>query len=145
MLAWELPTDERLPLRDESAQALAQAWRASVQSTGGRPELEAFVAGLDPATGGLARALLASARMRGVRPDLETDREALRVCLLRLRIDAAEERLDDLQALIRAASDDGAGDDIRTLERQFQELTREREQLVRAMRGPAVAVGERRG
>jgi predicted nucleic acid-binding Zn-ribbon protein len=83
--------------------------------------------------------------MRGVRPDLETDREALRVCLLRLRIDAAEERLDDLQALIRAASDDGAGDDIRTLERQFQELTREREQLVRAMRGPAVAVGERRG
>jgi hypothetical protein len=35
-------------------------------------------------------------------------------------------------------------DDIHDLERRFQELTREREQLVRTMRGPAVMAGERR-
>ena len=108
-------------------------------------ELEPFVATLDAATADLARSLLTSARQRGVRPDTETDREAMRVCLLRLRVREAEDRLSDLQALIRAGADDGAtNDEIRGLEQQFQALTREREQLVRAMRGPAAMAGERR-
>ena len=56
-----------------------------------------------------------------------------------------------LRVVLRVAEDaDGASaedddtTDIRSLEQQFQELTREREQLVRAIRGPAVGAGDRR-
>jgi DNA primase len=144
-LTTELADDDPLPLRDAAARALAQAWRASVAGTDGPIQLEPFVASLDAATGDLARSLLTSARQRGVRPDTETDREALRVCVLRLRVRDAEDRLSDLRALIRASADEGTGtDEIRGLEQQFQALTREREQLVRSMRGPAVMAGQRR-
>jgi DNA primase len=142
-LAGELEAGERLPFRDESARALGEAWRVAVAAEG-TSDLERFVAGLDAATADLARSMLASVRARGARPDTSTDREELRICLVRLRIERTEEQLDDLQALIRAASDDETSTDIRDLERRFQELTREREQLVRAMRGPAVMAGERR-
>lgn len=139
-----LPADEELPIRDAAAQALGRAWREAVVSTDGPIELEPFVASLDAASADLARSLLTSARQRGVRPQADADREALRICLLRLRVRDAEDRLSDLQALIRASADDGDHDEIRSLEHQFQELTREREQLVRTMRGPAMVAGERR-
>ena len=143
-LAGELGEHERLPFRDEAAQALGEAWRSAVVS-GTKPDLEQFVAGLDPATADLARSMLASARARGARPDTTSDREELRVCLVRLRVQRTEEQLDDLQALVRAASEDGALDDIRELELRFQELTREREQLVRTINNrPAELAGERR-
>ena len=142
-LAAELDAGERLPFRDESAQALGDAWRLAV-SSGDKPDLEQFVAGLDPATADLARSMLASARSRGARPDSTSDREELRVCLVRLRVQRAEEQLDDLQALIRAAAEDETSNDIRELEERFQGLTREREQLVREMKEPAMAAGERR-
>ena len=143
-LAAELPDGEPVPIRDEAGRELAAAWRAAVAEGSSRNDLEAWVGGLDAATGDLARSLLASARARGMRPDLETDREALRVCLLRLRIGEAESRLSDLQALIRASAEDEETTDIRVLEQQFQALTREREQLMREIRGPAVGAGERR-
>ncbi len=142
-LAAELDPAERLPFRDESAQALGDAWRAAVAAEG-TPDLERFVAGLDPATADLARSMLASARTRGARPDSTSDREELRVCLVRMRIQRAEEQLDDLQALIHAAADDETSNDILELEQRFQGLTREREQLVREMKEPAMAAGERR-
>jgi DNA primase len=143
-LAAELPADEPLPLPDAAARALGASWREAVAAEP-RPDLERWVAGLDPATADLARSVLASARARGVRPQADTDREALRQCLVRLRVQATEERLRDLEALIRASADDTEDDDTtRTLERQFQELTREREQLVRALKGPAVGAGDRR-
>jgi DNA primase len=133
-----------LPLRDESARALWGAWSAALAS-GERPELEAFVSTLDPATAALARDLLASARARGVRADPETDREALRVVLLRLRKERVQERLADLQALISVGVRDG-GDhyDIGELERQFQVLHLEREQLEQAINPAAVLAGQRR-
>jgi DNA primase len=143
-LAAELPAGERLPLRDEAAQALGRAWRAAVTEGNGRPELEGFVGGLDAATADLARSLLASARMRNTRPDTETDRESLRVCLLRLRVETTADRLSDLEALLRASAEGTDSNEIRDLERQFQELTREREQLLRAMRGPVEMAGGRR-
>ena len=142
-LARELEAGERLPFRDESARALGDAWRAAIAAEA-TPDLEQFVAKLDAATADLARSLLASARTQGARPGSATDREELRICMIRLRIERTEERLDDLQALIRAASDDDTSTDIRDLERRFQELTREREGLMSDMRGPAVMAGERR-
>lgn len=144
MLVAEVPADEPLPIRDPAGRELVSAWRTAVEAAGGRPDIEGWVGGLDAATGALARSLLASARARGLRPDAETDREALRVCLLRLRVTDAEGRMSDLQELIRASAEDDETTDIRSLEQQFQELTREREQLVRAIRGPAVGAGERR-
>jgi DNA primase len=135
--------DSELPLRDASARALGEAWVAAV---GGpeRPELEAFVASLDVGTAELARSLLASARARGVRPDPETDREALRVCFLRLRKEHVQERLTDLQTLISVGAREGEGADIHDLERQFQVLHLEREQLEQAINPSAALVGERR-
>lgn len=147
LLSPRLTTDhvgERLPFGDESARALAEAWITASTSSDQRPDLEAFVAGLDPVTSELARQLLASARTRGVRPDLDTDREALRVCLLRMRKEQVQERLVDLQALIGAGSTDPDTNDIQELERQFQVLHLEREQLEQAINPSAVAAGQRR-
>ena len=142
-LAAEQSPDERLPFRDESATALARAWIAAVAADP-RPNLEAFVGGLDAVTGSLARGLLASARERGVRPDTETDREALRVCLLRLRKERVQERLSDLQSLISIGSSDPETTDIHDLERQFQVLHLEREQLEQAINPSAVLAGQKR-
>jgi DNA primase len=143
-LAAELPLDEPLPLRHQVARALAGAWASAVREAANRPELEAFVASLDPASADLARSLLARARDRGRRPDTESDREGLRVSLLRLRIEEANDRLNDLQALIRASAEEADAGNVRDLERQFTELTREREQLKQAIRGPAEVAGGRR-
>jgi len=142
-LAAELDPAQRLPFRDESAQALGNAWQAAVVIES-RPDLERFVAGLDPATADLARSVLATARTRGARPDTTSDREDLRVCLVRLRIAGVNERLADLETLIRAASDDGASDDIHELERTVHQLHQERGQLEQAMNAPAMVAGERR-
>ncbi len=142
-LAAEIDDTERLPFRDEAALALGDAWRAAVVADG-PADLERFVAGLDAATADLARSMLASARARGARPDTTSDREELRVCFVRLRVQRTEEQLDDLQALIRAAAEDGEAPDMRDLEQRFQELTRHREQLVRAINRPAELAGERR-
>ena len=144
VLAGEQAAGPELPFRDESARALWAAWRAAVVAPGGRPELEAFVGTLDPATAGLARDLLASARARGVRADPETDRDALRVVLLRLRKERVQERLADLQALISVGSQDGDNDDIGELERQFQVLHLEREELEQAINPAAAVAGQRR-
>ena len=93
----------------------------------------------------MARDLLASARARGVRADPETDREALGVVLLRLRKERVQERLADLQALISVGAHDGDdGDDIGELERQFQVLHLEREQLEQAINPSAALAGQRR-
>jgi DNA primase len=147
MLAAE-QAGETLPLRDESARALWAAWSASLAAPEGRLDLEAFVTTLDPATAALARDLLTSARARGVHADLETDREALRVVLLRLRKERVQERLADLQALIsvggRDDDDNDGNGDISELERQFQVLHLEREQLEQAINPAAVLAGQRR-
>jgi len=142
-LAAELPPDEPLPFRHQVAQALAGAWRAAVRDAGGRPEIEAFVASVDPASADLARSLLARVRDRAHRSDTEADREGLRVTLLRLRIEEATDRLNDLQSLIRASAEDAETENVRDLERQFIELTREREQLKQAIRPAEVAGGRR--
>ncbi|MGI8998102.1 MAG: DNA primase [Candidatus Limnocylindria bacterium] len=142
-LAAELDPAERLPFRDESAQALGNAWQAALGKEG-NPDLERFVAGLDPATADLARGMLATARARGARPDTTSDREDLRVCLVRLRIARVNEQLGDLEALIRAASDGDGSDDIHDLERTVHQLHHERGQLEQAMNAPALVAGERR-
>jgi DNA primase len=143
-LAAERPAGERLPFRDESAHALGRAWMEAVASAGGRPELEPFVTGLDAATADLARSLLASVRARGVPPDSEADREALRVSLLRLRKEQVTERLADLQTLISVGSRDPEQTDIHDLERQFQVLHLEREQLESEINPSAVLAGHKR-
>jgi DNA primase len=142
-LAAELPAGERLPFREESAQVLGEAWLEAVAASG-RPELEPFVAGLDAGTSDLARTILATARARNLRPDTESDREALRVCLLRLRKERVQERLADLQALISIGSQGPDDNDIHDLERQFQVLHLEREQLEQAINPSAAMAGQRR-
>ena len=143
-LAEELPADEALPLRDQVGQALGDAWRAAVrEARPARPDLEAFVATLDPASADLARSLLASVRARGRGPDSETDRESLRVSLLRLRVGQLEEQLRDLQALIQDARDDREAAEVERLERRIHQLHSEREQLKHEIDPPAVAAGER--
>ena len=144
-LAIEQLADAELPVRDESARALAAAWLAAVRGAGGTaPPVEDFVASLDPVTAGLARDLLASARAHGVSVDVTTDREALRVILLRLRKERVQERLSDLQALIAAGPTESDGDGTADLERQFQALHLEREQLEQAINPSAALAGTRR-
>jgi hypothetical protein len=142
-LTSELDPDKPPSMRDGAARALVDAWRAAV-ATEGSPDLERFVAGLDEASAELARSLLASARTRGARPDTASDREELRICLLRLRKEEVQDRLTDLQALISAGSRDPEQTDINDLERQFQVLHLEREQLEQEINPSAVMAGQRR-
>lgn len=79
-----------------------------------------------------------------MRPDTETDREALRVSLLRLRKEQVTERLADLQTLISVGSRDPEQTDIHDLERQFQVLHLEREQLESEINPSAVLAGQMR-
>jgi len=142
-LTADLDPSEPLAMRDGSAQALLEAWRAAVAAEP-RPDLERFVAGLDVASAELARSLLASARARGAGPEAASDREELRILLLRVRKEQVQERLTDLQALISAGSRDPELTDINGLERQFQVLHLEREQLEQAINPSAVMAGQRR-
>ena len=136
---------ERLPFRDEVGRALAEAWMATAAEKAVQPsDLDAFVATLDPVTAGLARNVLAGMRARGVRGSLETDREELRVCLLRLRKQRVVERLADLQSLISVGSQESDDENIHELERQFQVLHLEREELEQAINPSAATAGQRR-
>ncbi len=148
-LASEQP-EGRLPFRDEVGNALAEAWIASARAPDGKPpdgkppDVESFVASLDPVTATLARSVLAGLRGRALRGTLESDREQLRVCLLRLRKQRVMERLADLQSLISVGSIEADDPNIKDLERQFQVLHLEREELEQAINPSAVAVGQRR-
>jgi DNA primase len=144
-LAAELAPDEPLPLRDATAAALAAAWRERVTAPDGPPDLDTFVAGLDPASGDLAHDLLADvASGEGDVLDTETAAEVLRVTLLRLRVARLEEELRDGRLLLEEAQREGDGTRLAKLEQQISQLGREKAEATKAMQEPAGAVGVRR-
>jgi DNA primase len=141
VLAAELQADDPLPLRDQVARALADAWLSRVRATdGGTPDLAAFVAELDPVRAGLARSLLATAEIGAPRHTAESARKALRDCRLGLVKVGVEESIREMQALIRAAEPGGL-EQTRTLRRQLQQLQERREQIKRDIAEPAVLAG----
>jgi hypothetical protein len=132
-------------LRDATAAALAAAWRERVTAPDGPPDLDAFVAGLDPASGDLAHDLLADvASGEGDVLNTETAAEVLRVTLLRLRVARLEEDLRDGRLLLEEAQRDGDGMRLATLEKQISQLGREKAEATKAMQEPAGTVGVRR-
>jgi DNA primase len=140
-LAAELPADDPLPLRDPVARALADAWLAVVRGGDGQmPDLAAFVGALDPVRGGLARSLLASAQTGAPRHTADSARRALRDCRLRLQKAGVEESIREMQALIRAAEPE----QMRTLQRQYQQLQVRREQINRDIAEPILMAGSGR-
>jgi DNA primase len=144
-LAAELAADQPLPLRDATAAALAAAWRERATAPDGPPDLEKFVAGLDPASRDLAHGLLADAAWgEGEALDSETAAEVLRVTLLRLRVARLDEDLRDGRLLLEEAQREGDGARLATLEQQISQLGREKAEATRAMQEPAGAVGVRR-
>jgi DNA primase len=144
-LAAELAADQPLPLRDATAAALAAAWRERATAPDGPPDLEKFVAGLDPASRDLAHGLLADAAWgEGGALDTETAAEVLRVTLLRLRVARLDEDLRDGRLLLEEAQREGDGARLATLEQQISQLGREKAEATRAMQEPAGAVGVRR-
>ena len=137
--------DEPLPLRDATAAALAAAWRDRVAATDGEPDLETFVAGLDPASRDLAHDLLADgASGEGEALDAETAAEVMRVTLLRLRVARLEEDLRDGRLLLEEAQREADGARLATLEQQMSQLGREKAEATKAMQEPAGAAGVRR-
>ena len=136
--------DGPLPFRDAAAATLARAWRerGATEATG--EALEAFVAGLDPATAELARDLLAEVRADGgprMEPDAASD--ALAGCLRRLRVQRIEETIRDGRLLMDEADREHDADRVRELERQMTILGREKADLTSAKPEPAAA-GPRR-
>lgn len=139
----ELETDA-LPFRDAVAAALARAWRARGTGEATGEALEAFVAGLDPATAELARDLLAEVRAdTGPRLEPDAARDALRGCLRRLRVQRIEETIRDGRLLMDEADREGDAARVLELERQMTDLGREKAELTRTTREPATA-GPRR-
>jgi DNA primase len=146
-LAAELPTDEPLPFRDAATGALISAWRERVnQGATTAADLEAFVAGLDPVTAGLARDLLAHLAANGNAAPLDPGeaRAQLRTCLLRLRGARIEEAIHDGQLLLAEAQRDDDPGELETLKQQINQLGREKADLNKAMETPAQAAGVRR-
>jgi len=146
-LTAELPSDEPLPFRDATTNALVGAWRERV--AGGQAtavDLESLIGGLDPATAGLARDLLAhlAANGNGAQLDPSDARAQLRTCLLRLRATRIEEAIHDGQLLLAEAQRDGDEGQLDTLKQQINRLGREKADLNKAMESPAQAVGARR-
>jgi DNA primase len=146
-LTAELPSDEPLPFRDATTNALVEAWRERV--AGGQAtaaDLEALIGGLDPATAGLARDLLAhlAANGNGAQLDASDARAQLRTCLLRLRATRIEEAIHDGQLLLAEAQRDGDESQLDALKQQINQLGREKADLNKAMESPAQAVGARR-
>ncbi|HET6379954.1 MAG TPA: DNA primase [candidate division Zixibacteria bacterium] len=143
---------ETLPaFRDATAAALAQQWRAHVSGGKGNgtsaADLEAFVAGLDPATADLARHILERIRLRGEEAPLDAElaREALRVTSLRLRVLQLEDALRDGRLLLEEAQRDGDSARLQAIEQQLMHLGREKAEATRAIHQPAAAAaGTRR-
>ena len=148
-LAAELP-DGPLPLRDATASALAEAWRAHLGEANGAAQsgaaLEAFVGGLDPATAELARDLLARIAAAGEQEalDAETAQRSLRITLLRLRIQRLDEDLRDGRLLLEEAQRDGDKARLEAIEQQLIQLGREKAEATREMHEPAEMAGVRR-
>jgi DNA primase len=146
-LAAALPVDEPLPFRDAAVTALIAAWQQRVvQGATSAADLEAFVSGLDPATAGLARDLLGRLAVNGdVSPlDPEEARAQLRTCLLRLRAARIEEAIHDGQLLLAEAQRDEDTERLQTLNQQINQLGHQKDEVTKAMRDPALAVGARR-
>jgi hypothetical protein len=144
-LAAELAVDQPLPLRDATAVALAAAWQERVAAPDGPPDLETFVAGLDPASRDLATGLLADATSgEGDSLDSETAAEVLRVTLLRLRVARLDEDLRDGRLLLEEAQREGDGARLATLEQQISQVGREKAEATRAMQEPASLASLRR-
>lgn len=132
--------DGGLPFRDAVATSLARAMRRRDGEMTSGEAIEAFVGGLDTATAELARDLLAEVRA-DTGPRLEPDgaREALQGCLRRLRVQRIEETIRDGRLLMDEADREGDADRVRELERQMTTLGREKADLTRTVRAPAVA------
>jgi DNA primase len=143
-LAGEITDDEPLPLQDEAGQTLARAWRTAVASSDRRPNLEEFVATLDPATADLARTLLASARMRTQRPDTETDREVLRIVRIRARLQQVKDQHRDLEDMLRYAQEHGSDDELRAIQTQMNQLRTQRNSLEEELEPSVEVAGGRR-
>jgi DNA primase len=149
VLAAESGGNGALPFRDATALALARSWQARVTSADGLPaaaDLEDFVSGLDPASAELARALLSRLAEAGQdgRLDAEQAREVLRITLLRLRVARLEEDLRDGRLLLEEAQHEGDRGRLEAIEQQIIRLGREKAEVTKAMRMPAVVAGVRR-
>jgi hypothetical protein len=143
----EVPADEPLPFRDAAADALIAAWRERVsQGAATGADLETFVAGLDPATAGLARDLLGHLAANGDATPLDPEeaRNELRTCLLRLRMARIDEAMRDGRLLLEEAQRDEDQGRLQTLEQQISQLGRQKADVSKAIRDPAQAVGVRR-
>ena len=136
-LAAEQAADE-VPFTNAPAAALAAA-AARRDGT----ELLAFVEHLEAPLDDLARSVLGPLT-DAPRLDLAAAREALRVCILRLRVMQLDERLRNGQALLRDASQDGDRGRVTEIEQKIDRLAREREELNRTIHAPTQLAGEPR-
>ena len=142
-LVAELPPETGI-FRDATANALVAAWRDQVTAgTASASALEGFVAGLDPATAGLARELLTALAAGGEAEPLDPERsqQALRTVLLRLRVARIDESLRDGRLLLEEAQRDEDRERLGTLEQQMIQLGHQKAEATRAMRDPAAAAG----
>jgi DNA primase len=143
--------EEPPPFREAVAQQLARALRQRAVETnapeadGADGAMEAFIAGLDPASAALARSVLGgSDQSDEPMLDLEEAREVLRTCLLRLRVERIEEALRDGRLLLEEAQRDGDRSRLEEIEQRIDRLGREKAETTKAIRTPAIVAGTRR-
>jgi DNA primase len=135
---------ESLPFRDAVALALVEAWRDRLRSEPSGGDRAAWAQTLDPATAELAHDLLARGADGGPQLDEERARDALRVALLRLRVERLDEAMRDGQLLLEGAQREGDRERLEEIEQRINLLGREKAETTRAMHEPALTAGARR-
>jgi len=133
------------PFGEATSVALAEAWRVAVAATeaGTVPNLEGFLADLDPASAGLAREILARLATEGdgARLAPEQAQAALRTCLLRIRIARIEESLHDGRLLLEEAQRDADRSRLEDLEQQITQLGRQKAEVTKKLHEPVALTG----
>ena len=135
---------EPLPFQDAVAIALVEAWRDHLGSDPSGGDRAAWAQTLDPASAELARELLARSADQGPQLDAEQARDALRSCLLRLRVDRLDEEMRDGQVLLEGAQRDGDRERLEEIEQRINLLGREKAEITQAIHEPAMVAGARR-
>ena len=135
---------EPLPFRDAVVTALVEAWREQLRADPSGGDRAAWVQSLDAASAELARDLLARSAAAGPQLDADQARDALRVCLMRLRVERLDEEIRDGQLLLEGAQREGDRERLEEIEQRINLLGREKAEATRSMHEPAMAAGARR-
>ncbi|MGH2446844.1 MAG: DNA primase [Candidatus Limnocylindria bacterium] len=115
-VAGDVSPEEIGHFRDGAARALAESWIALMPTSIGDQSVQSIVAKLAPESRELVTSLLAFRADVEDRSTLITGRDGVHYAFVRLEIERIDERLHDLEGLLRMAQEDGTSTEVARLQ-----------------------------